>query len=206
MDTTNNYYQPLKKLQISENFYKTKLEGLYFFKAPKHNDERGFFSQLLIVPELEQIIGNSFLPKQVNLTRSQTNVTRGLHAEGWNKLVAVTSGLAFSAIADIRPDSPTYKQVETFQLGYDHLSEYGCGLYISQGLANSVCVLEGPLSYIYIVDKLYSERSESDNQAISLFDEELAINWPIPREQMILSGRDVNAISLRELNGEKSSH
>lgn len=200
MDTTNNYYQPLKELQLSDNFFKTKLEGLYYFKAPKHNDERGFFSQLLIVPELEQITGKPFLPKQINLARSQTNVTRGFHAESWNKLVVVTSGLAFSAIADIQPNSPTYKQVETFQLGYDHLSEYGCGLYISQGLANSVCVLEGPLNYIYMVDKLYSGRSESDDQAISLFDPELAIQWPIAKEQMIISERDTQAVTLSDLN------
>ncbi len=200
MDITNNCYRPLEELRVSDNFFKTKLEGLYYFKSPKHNDERGFFSQLLIVPELEQIINKPFLPKQINLARSQTNVTRGLHAEGWNKLVVVTSGLAFSAIADIRPNSPTYKQVETFQLGYDHLTEYGCGLYISQGLANSVCVLEGPLNYIYMVDKLYSERSESDNRAISLFDQELAIQWPIAKEQMIISQRDTQAVTLSELN------
>jgi len=173
MTSTNNCYQASLDLQLSDHFFKTKIEGLFFFQSPKLNDERGFFSQLLIMPELEQIIQKPFNIKQINHARSQANVTRGFHAESWNKLVTVTSGLAFSAVVDLRPDSPAYKQVECFLLGYDHQPEQGTGLYISKGLGNSICVLEGPLSYIYLVDQLYSNRTKGDDQAISLFDEQL---------------------------------
>ncbi|KUK79228.1 MAG: Putative dTDP-4-dehydrorhamnose reductase [Microgenomates bacterium 39_7] len=198
MASTLNIYQPNSDLQLSDHFFKTKIDGLLYFMAPKKNDERGFFSEIVKLPELEEVIGKPFEIKQVNCARSQQNVIRGLHAENWNKLVVVTSGLAFSAIADIRPDSSTFKQVELFELGCDHQQEYGSGLFITQGLANSVCVLEGPLNYLYFVDKLYSERDKTDDQAISLFDEELAIQWPIPRNEMILSQRDLNAVSLKE--------
>ncbi len=198
MNTTNNSYQPSEELQITDHFYKTKLEGLYYFQSPKYNDDRGFFSQLVILPELEQVIKKPFNIKQINHARSQTNVTRGFHAENWNKLVTVTSGLAFSAVVDLRPDSPTYKQVECFLLGYDHQPEFGTGLYISKGLGNSICVLEGPMSYIYLVDQLYSNRTKGDDQAISLFDKQLAVNWPITKEQMILSQRDQSSVTLEE--------
>lgn len=199
MTNFNSNYQPLPELQLSEHFFRTRLEGLLYFKAPKHNDERGFFSETVILPELEEILGQPFPIKQVNHARSQTKVVRGLHAESWNKLVTVICGSAISVIADLRPNSPTYKQHQTFELGSDQVEEYGSGLYIPQGLANSICVMQGPLSYLYLVDKLYNERSPQDELAVSLFDGELAIDWPIPKEEMILSERDKNAVSLREL-------
>ncbi len=192
------YYNPTPNLQLSEHFFKTSLPGLWYFQAPKFNDERGFFSEVVILPELEKVIGQPFTIKQLNFARSHKNVVRGLHAEGWNKLVFVTKGLAFSAIADIRPQSPTYLQTEYFQLSYNQESHQGNGLLISQGLANSYAVLQGPLNYLYLVDRLYSEREKKDENGISIFDPQLKIKWPIKKEEMILSDRDLQAPSLSE--------
>ncbi len=194
-----HYYKPSQELQVSENFYKTSIQGLWYFQAAKHNDERGFFSEIVKLPELEQVIGQPFNVQQVNHARSVENVVRGMHAEGWNKLVTVVSGLVFSAVADIRPQSQTYKQVEYFKLGYDHERAFGNGLFISQGLANSIAALQGPVSYLYFVDKLYAERNASDDQAISIFDPDLIITWPIDKNEMKLSERDRNAVNLREV-------
>jgi len=193
------YYNPTSNLQVSEHFFTTSLPGLWYFQAPKINDERGFFSEVINLPELEAVIGKTFNIKQVNFARSEENVVRGLHAEGWNKLVFVNQGQAFSAIADIRPNSPTYKQTEYFKLGYDHDTQQGNGLFISQGLANSIAVLKGPLNYLYLVDRLYSQREKKDEGSISIFDQELKIDWPIDREKMILSDRDKQAVNLSEL-------
>jgi dTDP-4-dehydrorhamnose 3,5-epimerase len=193
------YYTPKPDLQVSENFYKTSIQGLWYFQAAKHSDERGFFSEIVKLPELEQIIGQPFNIQQINHARSVENVVRGMHAEGWNKLVTVVSGLVFSAVADVRPQSATYKQVEYFKLGYDYEQAFGNGLFISQGLANSVVVLQGPVSYLYFVDKLYAERNAGDDQAISVFDPDLNITWPINKNEMKLSERDRNALKLREV-------
>ncbi len=193
------YYNPCDELQVSQNFFKTSLPGLFYFQAPKFNDRRGFFSEVVKLPELEKVIGRPFPVKQVNYAHSAVNTVRGMHAEGWNKLVFVTSGLAFCTIADIRAESDTYKQTECFKLGYDQKTDLGQGLFISQGLANSAAVLAGPLHYIYLVDRLYSERSQEDEQAISIFDPELNIDWPISQNKMILSKRDQQAVKLSDL-------
>ncbi len=198
MPETIQTYQPKDDLQISDHFFKTKIDGLFYFQAKKVNDERGFFSEVVNLPELESVIDHSFNIKQINHARSRTNVVRGMHAEGWNKLVTVTNGLVFSAIADIRPESETFKQIEYFMFGFDHQAEFGNGLFISQGLANSVCVIKGPASYIYLVDRLYSKRDKKDDLSISIFDPELDINWPVPKEKMVLSQRDKNAVSLEK--------
>jgi len=201
-------YQPTKKLQISDNIYKTSINGLYYITCKKHNDERGFFSEVIKLKELNQAIGFEFKPKQVNLSRSATNVIRGMHAEGWNKLVTVISGISFCALADIKPDSKTFKKVEYIKLSFDQTEQndsdlYGAALFVSKGIANSICALKGPVNYTYLVDKYYCERDKKDDQSISIFDPDLKIKWPIAEKDMILSKRDKKTVTLRELYPEK---
>ncbi|MBD3250141.1 MAG: hypothetical protein GF381_01040 [Candidatus Pacebacteria bacterium] len=191
-------YQPKPDLQLSEHFFETPIPGLLYFSSTLFSDKRGFFSEVVKLPELEQVLDHKFEIKQVNHARSQDNVIRGIHAEGWNKLVTVICGKAFSALVDLRPESETYKKVVYFQLGADQEKNICNGLYIPQGLGNSVAVLEGPLSYVYLVDKLYQERDPAGDQAISLFDPQLAIEWPIKRNEMILSERDQSGVGLEE--------
>lgn len=175
---------------------KTSIDGLLYLDYDFHGDDRGFFAEIVLLPDLNQFLNTPFTPKQYNLARSQQNVARGFHAEPWNKLVTVISGTAQCVIADIRPGSSTYKQTETFVLGDQ--GKRGC-LYIPVGLANAYCVTQGPMNYFYMVDALYRDRDKSGDKAISLFDPELAINWPIPQDQMILSARDKDAVSLQNL-------
>lgn len=194
-----NTYKAKPDLEVAKNIYKTKIDGLFFLRFKKYSDDRGFFSELAKIPPIEKLIGFKFEPQQFNYSFSKTNVVRGLHAENWHKLVTVVCGQAFSALVDIRPHSPTFKQVEYFRLGTHHDEDYGSGLFISPGIANSICVVEGPVGYIYAVNKLYEERDRSGDKAISLFDPDLNIDWPIKKENMIVSKRDMDAVSLKGL-------
>ncbi len=198
-----NYYTPNKDLEIAENIFKTKIEGLFYFKYRKFLDERGFFSQVL---EPERIraagINPDFTIKQVNLSVSKSKIARGIHTEGWNKLITVVQGHAFCALSDVRPDSPTYKNVEYFDFIADPQNEWGEGLYISKKIGNSVCAIEGPMHYLYGVDMLYHERNKADDLAVSIFDPDLNIEWPFPKEELIISQRDIDSVTLRELYPE----
>lgn len=198
-----NYYTPNKDLEIAENIFKTKIEGLFYFKYRKFLDERGFFSQVL---EPERIraagINPDFTIKQVNLSVSKSKIARGIHTEGWNKLITVIQGHAFCALSDVRPDSPTYKNVEYFDFIADPQNEWGEGLYISKKIGNSVCAVEGPMHYLYGVDMLYHERNKADDLAVSIFDPDLNIQWPFPKEELIISQRDIDSVTLRELYPE----
>ncbi len=195
-------YKPAENLKINDFVYKTKLPGLFYIARRKFDDKRGFFREVVDIKELEKITGEKFVVAQMNHSRSETNVARGMHAEGWNKLVTVTGGIAFSAIADIRPQSDSFGKIEKFRLGIGQDALPGA-LYVSKGLANSICALEGPVDYVYIVDRLYADRDPSDDGAISVFDKDLNIDWPIKKEDMILSERDLQAVSLRELHPGK---
>ncbi len=199
-----NYYSPTKDLEIAENIFKTQIDGLFYFKYKKFIDQRGFFSQILEPERIREAgINPDFQIKQVNLSVSKSKITRGIHTEGWNKLITVVQGHAFCALADVRPESVTYKRVEYFDFLADPNNEWGEGLYISKKIGNSVCAVEGPMYYLYGVDLLYSERNKADDQAISIFDPTLDIQWPFPKEELLISERDKNSITLKEL--EKQS-
>jgi len=191
-----NTYQPKK--QLSKFIFETKIKGLYYLAPNKFEDERGFFAEIVHLPELNQLLGFNFEIKQINHAYSVSYVTRGFHAEAWNKLIKVSHGLAFCALVDIRPESATFKQKEYFLLGNDEKALPG-SIFVSQGIANAYCVLKGPVDYLYLVDKLYQERKPEDDRAISLFDPDLAIDWPISQEKMLLSPRDKNSITLKQL-------
>jgi len=193
------FYQPQEDLKIAEGIYKTKIDGLYYLKYRKFNDQRGFFSQVLEPARIRASINPDFEIKQSNLSVSKTKVARGLHAEGWNKLVTVIAGHAHCIIADVRPESPTFKEVEYFDIDATQESDWGEAFYVTAKLGNSICAVEGPVYYLYGVDQLYQERNLADDQAISIFDQELNIQWPFPKEELIISQRDVESIKLKDL-------
>lgn len=192
-------YQATPDKQIGKHIFKTAINGLYYINIDKHNDQRGFFSQIVEIPELEQVLGKKFEVKQINYSNSKTNVVRGMHAEGWNKLVTVTHGAIFSALVDIRPNSSSFKVVEYFKLGFNLAENTAPALFISQGIANSLCALQGPVNYIYLVDKLYQDRNPAGDVSLDIFDPDLNISWPIAKKDMILSKRDKNVVKLSEM-------
>ncbi len=101
----------------------------------------------------------------------------------------------FAAIVDIRPESPTFAKIETFNFDDEH--RYA--LFISRGLANSICASgTDPVNYLYLVDAYYTG---SDTRAIAYDDPDLAIAWPV--KNPIVSERDKSNPRLRELFPEK---
>lgn len=174
---------------------KTSIEGLLILERPTHEDERGFFREVFHLDEIEEASGIKFNLAQVNHSMSKPNVIRALHAENWNKIVYSVTGEMFTAIVDIREDSPTFGKVETFT--FDKNSRKA--LFIPQGLANSICVVgSDPVHYVYLVDKYYDG---SDTRAIAFDDPDLNIDWPV--KNPIISERDKNNPKLRELFPEK---
>ncbi len=180
----------------NNNYIKTtSISGLLILERPIFSDERGFFRELFHKDELEKTAGLKFDGVQMNHSHSVPGVIRGIHAEKWNKIIYPVCGEVFIAIVDIRPDSLTFGKVETFNVNDNNR----IGLFIPNGLANSLCVTgEKPADYIYLVDTYYDG---SDTRAIAWDDPDLNISWPAPNP--IISQRDSNNPKLRELFPEK---
>lgn len=178
-----------------EYIKKTSIPGLLILERPTFEDERGFFREVFHLDELEEASGIKFNLAQWNHSFSKPGVIRGLHAENWNKIVYSVTGKMFTAIVDLRVDSETFGKVETFTLGEGNRS----ALFIPKGLANSVCAVgEEEVNYLYLVDEYWDG---SDTKAVAFDDPDLAIKWPI--ENPIISDRDKNSPTLRELFPEK---
>ena len=155
----------------------TDVEGLFVVRWPTHTDERGFFRQTYQIRELTDALGREPVLRQGNHSHSVTGVLRGFHAEPWDKLVYVVRGLAMAAIADIRPESPTFGEARTFLLG-DPPDGERIRLFISQGLANSFCTLgDGPTDYLYDVSDYW--RPDLDKPSVAWDDPDLAVAWPV---------------------------
>lgn len=196
------HFIPSTRNQVHEYLYQTPISGLLYIDTKSFSDERGFYAELARLPEIETQLGITFSPRQINLSHSKKHVCRGLHAENWNKLLTITHGQAFCAWADIRPDSATFGDIVTMTVGLEDQAHFG-SIFVSAGIANSFCVLSETLDYVYTVDKLYAQRDTSHDVAISLFDQDLNIPWPIDQASMTISQRDLEAITLREKYPER---
>ncbi len=183
--------------KAQKNIKKTTIEGLYILERETFEDERGFFREVFHLDELESISGIKFNLAQWNHSYSKPNVIRALHAENWNKIIYPITGKMFAAIVDIRPDSKTFKKVETFNFSPEDKK----ALFIFKGLANSICVNgEEGVHYLYLVDAYYDG---SDTKAVVFDDPDLNIDWPV--KNPIVSDRDKNNPKLRDLYPEKFS-
>ncbi len=169
----------------------TRVPGLLHATLDVHGDSRGWFKEAwqreklvaLGVPDLQVV--------QANVSyNAERGVTRGIHAEPWDKWVSLAHGTAFAAIVDLR-DGPTRGTVETFEL------TPADALYVPRGCGNSYCTLTPDVVYSYLVDDHWSP--EATYTLVNLFDPDLAIDWPVPREEMVISDKDVGHPFLRDL-------
>lgn len=152
----------------------SRIAGLYVIDWPSHGDARGFFKQTYELRELEDAVGRQVRLRQGNHARSAPGVLRGFHAEPWDKLVYVARGRALAAVADIRPESPTFGDVETFELGEGRRQR----LFVSEGLANSYCTF-GDEDVDYLYDVTQEWYPEADKRAVSWDDPDLNVDWPV---------------------------
>lgn len=180
---------------MDNNVVETSLKGVFKLTRKTFPDERGFFREVFHLDELEKAIGFEFKPVQMNHSLSKPFVIRALHAEEWNKLVYPVTGEMFAAVVDIREDSPSFGQVETFEFSEDDRF----ALFIPVGFANSICNIGSEdVNYIYLVDKYYDG---TDTTAIAWDDPDVGVNWPV--KNPILSKRDKNNPRLRDLFPDK---
>ena len=171
-----------KGLQVQE----TGIEGLKVVELSVHGDSRGWFKEnwqrakmvALGIPDLRVVQNNiSF--------NAERGVTRGIHAEPWDKFISVATGSVFGAWVDLRRGSETYGRVYTTTLDPSR------AIYVPRGVGNSFQALEDGTAYTYLVDAHWSAELKKTYTFVNLADPELAIDWPIPLSEATLSEADL---------------
>lgn len=170
----------------------TKIPGLLEFNIPVHGDNRGWFKENFQREKLTQLgLPEDFSVIQNNISfNEKAGVTRGIHAEPWEKFISVAYGSVFAAIVDFRPTG-NFGAVETFSLNP------GTAIFVPRGLGNSFQTLEDNTVYTYLVNEHWSP--EAKYTLINLADEELAIQWPISLDKAEISDKDKAHPPLSEL-------
>lgn len=180
--TDNQYIKP------------TSIDGLYIIERPTFTDERGYFREVFHLNELEEAIGYNFTTVQMNHSVSVPRVIRGFHPDPWDKLVYPVTGDVFIAIADVDPESPTFKRVETFRVN----DENRTALFIKKGLGNSICVVgEEDVHYVYLVTSYWDGNAASGMRAVRFDDPDLGVDWPV--KDPIISEKDQQNSTLKKL-------
>ena len=122
----------------------------------------------------------------------QPGVTRGFHAEPWDKYISVVSGKIFAAFVDLRKENFGKK----FTITVDNTK----AVFVPKGVANSFQVLEADTYYTYLVNDHWSQNNLSKYKFVNLADETLVIDWPIPLNEAVISQRDQKHPKLSEIS------
>ncbi|WP_432106688.1 dTDP-4-dehydrorhamnose 3,5-epimerase family protein [Streptomyces sp. AA1529] len=166
--------------------------GAYLFEPTPHTDERGFFCRTFDADVIRSVGLDPDAFVQDSVSRSVRGVLRGLHlrsGDGEAKLVRCSNGQIFDVVVDLRPHSPTHRNVASFELS----GETQTTLYIPAGCAHGFQALTDTADTCYRIDRPHDP---AQDVTIAFDDPELAIGWPLPVTSM--SRRDREAPGLAE--------
>ena len=162
------------------------LEGVKLIFTPKYTDKRGTFSAL--------VNPRNFLEGdivQFNTSTSKKGVLRGMHHQPntqQGKLVTCPSGGVLDLVYDNRPDSPTYRNCQSF-----YLLDPQTYLYVPRGYLHGFISLEDNSVFQYVIDNPYNP---ADEETVSWKIMEDEISWGalmvrgITKENLIISDKD----------------
>ncbi len=163
---------------------RTTIDGLLVLRLPVHGDSRGWFKENWQREKMLALGLPDFGPVQQNMSfNAKAGATRGIHAEPWDKFVALATGRVFCAWVDLRP-GPGFGKTFTIEMGPD------TAVFVPRGVANSYQALEDGTTYSYLVNAHWSPEARAKYTYVNLFDPELGIEWPIPESEAEVSDAD----------------
>jgi len=167
------------------------IPGFYVVKLPVHGDNRGWFKENYQKEKMEALGLPVFNVVQNNFSyNDKRGVTRGLHAEPWEKFISVANGSVFGAWVDLRK-GPSFGTTFSIEINP------GVAVYVPRGVANGYQTLEDNVTYTYLVNDHWSP--EAKYTFVNLFDPELGIDWPIAKEDAIVSEKDTVHAALSDV-------
>lgn len=160
----------------------TSIPGLLIVSLTLHGDSRGWFKENWQRAKMTSLGLPDFGPVQQNMSfNAQAGVTRGIHAEPWDKLVSVATGRVFGAWVDLR-EGDTFGTVVTHEIGP------GTAVFTPRGVGNAYQALEDGTCYSYLVNEHWSPDAKGHYTFANL--DHPAIAWPLPLESAIVSEAD----------------
>lgn len=177
------------------NIIRTDIEGLVIIEPEVFSDARGCFFESFS----ERRFSDAVAPVkfvQDNESRSTYGVVRGLHFQRspyeQAKLVRVVKGRVLDVAVDLREGSPTFGRHFAVELSEENHRQ----MFIPRGFAHGFSVLSEEAVFQYKCDNYYHPESEG---AVIWNDPDLAIDWGVPEEKVVVSSKDAANPLLSEL-------
>ncbi|TAH36658.1 dTDP-4-keto-6-deoxy-D-glucose epimerase [Candidatus Saccharibacteria bacterium] len=171
----------------------TDIPGLLIFNVTAMRDDRGYYQETY----QKQKLVAAGMPESFNVVQTSTSynktagVTRGFHAEPWDKYLTVLKGSVFAAFVDLR-------QGESFGKTVTVEVKPETAVYLPKGVGNSFQTLEDDTFYLYSVNAHWSAELYDEYCFANLADPAIGIDWPIPLDQAVMSERDKNHPLLKD--------
>lgn len=170
-------------MKIEEQI-KNNIEGLLILSSPLHHDERGYFVENWRKIDLLQYgVPESFFQGKLqnNVSVSKKGTIRGMHCQGWSKLMTVASGTFRMCFIDLRLSSPTYKAVDVIDV------VPGMAIFVPAGVSNGAQALTDKGILNYLVTGYYDPSAK--HAGIMPLDKTLNLPWDLTGE-VIISSKD----------------
>lgn len=166
-------------------FTASRIPGTWVIDITPIRDQRGFFAMTWLPDELRQR-GIDPAVAQCNLAFNHKRGTlRGMHFQtaphGQAKIVRATRGALCDVIVDLRPESPTWRQWESYELTADNRRM----LYIPAGLAHGYLTLTDDAEVFYQASSPWAPQAEA---GVRWNDPAFGIKWPF--EPTVISEKD----------------
>jgi dTDP-4-dehydrorhamnose 3,5-epimerase len=172
----------------------TAIKGLVIIEPQVFGDERGYFMETYNHVTFTQA-GLDMTFVQDNQSKSRRGVLRGLHLQTKHpqgKLVRVLAGEVYDVGVDLRASSPTYGQHVGVLLSGENKRMF----YVPEGFAHGFLVLSDEAVFSYKCTDYYHPEYES---GILYNDPDLGIDWPVTKEDILLSTKDTKLPRLKDL-------
>lgn len=175
-------------------YIKTHIEGVFVLQPKVFGDARGYFMETFRQEEFDSMVAPVRFV-QDNESKSTRGVLRGLHyqkgAYSQAKLVRVIQGRVLDVAVDLRKSSPTFLQHVAVELSGENKRQ----LFVPRGFAHGFVVLSDEAVFCYKVDNVYAPQAEC---CIRYDDPAIGVEWPLPAEELLLSAKDAQGISVHE--------
>ncbi|MGP3949265.1 dTDP-4-dehydrorhamnose 3,5-epimerase family protein [Streptomyces sp. 7N604] len=172
----------------------TAVPGAYVVTPDQLHDQRGNFYEGMRADVLEEVLGHSFVPRQINYSTSRRNTLRGIHGvaipPGQAKYVTCVRGALRDIVVELRVGSPAFGQYAVHELD----AASGRGVYVPEGVGHGFLTLTDDTCICYVLTSTYVPGTQID---IDPLDPDLALPWGFT-EPPLLSDKDARAPTVAE--------
>ncbi len=166
-------------------FHSTSLKDAFLIELEPRGDARGRFARTFCADEFAAHgLETQFVQQNMSVS-AHKGTLRGMHRQlaphAEVKLIRCLRGAIFDVLVDLRPDSPTFKQWEGFELTSDNQRE----LYAPEGFGHGFLTLADDVEVSYLVSAAYAPNAEA---GVRYNDPAFGIEWPF--EPALVSDKD----------------